>query len=119
MLEMGTAGKSGIICRDCRRELKESERPCSICGCPNRIYKVDIIASLKLEYSIDWKHKKPGFKRPIAEGYNRDKVSRDPELSKQEVNEVLIIDREEKCKYHKITDKKTGEIIHFEDEPLC
>lgn len=110
-----------IFCKNCGKELKENEKPCPYCGCKSRIYKVEAIIHIKLRASLKWKHRHPGFKRPIAEGVSREsKVSKDPKLDKLEVNESYTVDREHNLWIHDVIDTKTGGRIynHYEREPL-
>jgi hypothetical protein len=67
---------------------------------------------------LGWKHKRPGFDRPIAEGKNRNKISRDQKMRGQEVNEVYWINRIKKEWHQIVTDIKTGKIIHEDNESL-
>ena len=110
----------GIFCKNCNKELVESERPCLACGCVSRAYKMECETGKYrvIMGSLGWKHKRPGFKRPIAEGVNRNKISRDPKLNGQEVNEIYFVDRIKKWWRHIIRDASTGEIIHEDSNSL-
>ena len=107
-----------ILCQGCKKELAENEKPCSVCGSTGRDY------SMKLETetfkvtvgALKWKQNRPGFKKPIMEGINRTKVSRDPKLNQQEVHEIYVIDRIKKWWKQIVRSVETGEIIHEEDK---
>ena len=109
-----------IFCKKCEKELKEDERLCPVCGCPSRAYKMDCeTGKYKITFgSFGWKHKRPGFKRPIAEGKSRNKISRDPKLNGQEVNEVYFIDRIKKLWSQVVRDVETGAIVHEDNVSL-
>jgi hypothetical protein len=107
-----------IFCKNCNKELSEEEKPCSNCCCLYRIYKEEPIVYLKMRIGSKWKHERPGYKRPIAEGKSRYKISRDPKLADQEVYEEYVIDRIKKGWYQIVKDVKTGKIIHKENKPL-
>lgn len=107
-----------IFCKNCNKELEENERFCSACGCPDKIYKVELTDTIKIRPSLVWKHRRPGFKKPIAEGVNRYKISRDPKLHNQEVHEVYVVDRIKKRWDQIIRDVTSGEIIHEEHKSL-
>lgn len=107
-----------IFCKDCNKELLEEERPCSNCGCSNRIYKMGLMETIKMKVGLAWKHTRPSFRRPVKEGMIRDKISRDPELVGQEVHEEYVIDRIKKWWHHIVKDNNTDKIIHEEHELL-
>ncbi len=110
----------GIFCKNCDKELTESDSYCLFCGCPSRVYKMECeTGKFRITTgSFGWKHKRPGFKKPIAEGKSRNKISRDPKLNGQEVNEVYFIDRIKKWWHQVVRDAETGIIIHEDDVSL-
>jgi hypothetical protein len=73
-----------------------------------------LTVTAKILPSLAWRHKRPGFERPIAEGVNRLKNSHDPKLLGQEVSEIYVIDRIKKWWQHLVKDVKTGEVLHEE-----
>lgn len=107
-----------ISCKNCNKELEENERPCSVCGCLNRMYKVELTETIKILDSWKWKHKRPGLKKPITEEVNRYKISRDPKLVAQKVHEIYVIDRIRKWWHQIVKDATTGKILHKEDKSL-
>jgi len=105
-----------VFCKNCRKELTEDEKPCSVCGCSGRAYKIEPEpAHFKVTIGyMKWKHKRPGL-GTIMEGINRPfKRSGDPKLV-EGVNEIYWIDRIKKTWNQIVRDLKTGEIVHSEN----
>jgi hypothetical protein len=103
-----------IFCVRCNKELEGQERPCGACGCVNRRYEVELRETVHVDASLGFKHKRPGHKRPLAEGVDRTKMSRDPKLKGQVVRETYVADRENDLWSQKVTDTTTGAVLHEE-----
>ena len=85
-------------------------------SCGHKFIQILLQEKVKAQESLGIKQKRPGFGvvKEIFQGF---KPSRDPKLSKG-VDVQMIVDRE-KNEYHQIVkDKKTGNILHEEHEPL-
>jgi hypothetical protein len=109
-----------VFCKNCNRELKEDERPCSACGEKGRKYvMVCEPASFKVTLGAQkWKHKRPGV-GTIMEGTSRPfKKSADPKLA-EGVSEVYWVDKIKKVWNQVVRDLKTGEITHEEHQSLA
>jgi len=106
-----------ILCKKCNKLLNEDERPCSFCGSPGRIYKVECKPAIyRLIFGpMKWKHKRPGT-GVIMEGINRPfKKSGDPKFS-EGVNEIYWKDKIKKMWHQIVSDNRTGEVVHEEHQ---
>ncbi len=77
--------------------------------------EVSISSTVEFHDSVAFKHKRPGYRRPIAEGVSGDSFFH--RLSKW-VRLERLIDRLANHYREKVTDPDTGEVIHECDEPL-
>ncbi|MEJ0021263.1 MAG: hypothetical protein WDN47_01635 [Candidatus Doudnabacteria bacterium] len=106
------------FCQNCRRKLNFEEKPCSNCGSVAAMIKVHIKETTNIRMSLELKHKRNGFKRPLKEiiqGWFQNIITKDKEFG---VDKVRIIDRE-KDEYHEVVrDLKTNELIRDKHEPL-
>lgn len=93
----------------------QARKPCPVCGSTPRIFEASFTASLELHGSVRFKHKRPGQKRPVAEGTSGDELFHD---KAKWVQKERLIDREKNRYREKVTDPATGEVIHECDEPL-
>ena len=105
-----------IFCQKCNKELKENEKLCQSCGCPNRIYRVELSEIIEVRDSLSAKQKRSGFGlvKKIFLGFRQ---SGDKQLDKG-VNVEMVVDREKDQFDHVVRDNKTGKIIHEEHERL-
>jgi hypothetical protein len=111
-----------IFCKNCKKELSESEKPCLTCGCAVRVYKM-ICGSEYFETTLNrtkLTHKRPGVKQFLKQvivgwmptkGKKRERYPKGVFVSR-------IIDKENDWYEEKIVDKKTDEIIEDKKEPL-
>ena len=76
---------------------------------------MSITDSLESHESLGFKQKRPGYKKPIAEGVSGDEFFR--EESKW-VKKERLIDRQANHYRENVTDPVTGEVIHHCDEQL-
>lgn len=86
-------------------------------SCGHRKINIEIIDEQKQYDSLDIKVKRPGFRRPIYEDKQRNKVSKKGRHAK----ELLCIDRLNNRKIHKVWEKdENGNcvLVHDEDVPL-
>ncbi len=93
----------------------ETRLPCPVCGSMTRVIEVSVNDSLELHDSLGFKHKRHGYKKPIAEGVSGDSFFR---RASKWVRKVRLIDRLANHYYEKVTDPDTGRVIHECDEPL-
>lgn len=80
-----------------------------------RSFEVSLTDSLELHGSVRFKHKRPGHKKPLAEGISGDDFSHD---RGKWVEKERLIDREANRYHEKVVDPATDEVIHECDEPL-
>jgi hypothetical protein len=93
----------------------QSRVPCAACCSTARVIEVSISDSLEFHDSIAFKQKRPGYKKAIAEGVSGDSFFR---TAVKWVHLERLIDRLSNHYREKVTDPKTGEVIHECDEPL-
>src|ERR1700676_4577192 len=92
-----------------------SRVPCPACGSTVRVFGVSITETLECHDSVAFKQKRPGYKKPIAEG-----ISGDAYFGKESkwVKKERLIDRQANRYRENVTDPVTGEVIHHCDEAL-
>lgn len=107
-------------CAGCGTVLSQSPEgqdrlPCPTCGSTVRAIEVSVTDNVECHDSLAFKQKRPGYKKPLAEG-----ISGDQFFHKQSrwVKKERLIDRQAKRYREVVTDPVTGEIIHHCDEPL-
>ena len=93
----------------------ESRVPCPACGSTARVIEVSVSSTLEFHDSLGFKQKRPGYKKPIAEGVLGDSFFH---KASKWVQKVRLIDRLANRYREKVTDPATGEVIHECDEPL-
>jgi hypothetical protein len=114
---------SDLVTCSCGRKIEETpdERagglrtPCAACGSTARCFRVSITETLEFHGDLSMKHKRPGFKKPIAEGKHGDELTK--RTGKWAIR-TRVIDRGENRYYERIVEKETGVVIHEIDEPL-
>jgi predicted RNA-binding Zn-ribbon protein involved in translation (DUF1610 family) len=95
----------------------QSRMPCPDCGSTVRVIGVSITETLECHDSVGFKQKRPGYKKPIAEGVSGDEFFR---RESKWVKKERLIDRQANPKWYRetVTDPVTGQVIHHCDEPL-
>jgi len=93
----------------------ESRVPCRDCGSMARVIEVSVSDSLEFHDSLAFKHKRPDYKKPIAEGVSGDAFFHN---ESKWVKKERLIDRQANRYRESVTDPATGEVIHQCDEPL-
>jgi hypothetical protein len=80
-------------------------------------YEEVVEIAFEIAMGGDWKHKRPGEKRPIAEGYKRfDESSRGRRVIK-----VMVVDREQDHYHQRVweeDDQGEWQLIHEHDAQL-
>lgn len=111
-----TDGISGPYCSTCSTPVSPGARvPCPQCGETMRSYKAAFTATGVGTASMRLKARRPGVKDPIAEGRYEPSVQRTTGLV---MNLERFIDRLRNSYHEKVTNPKTGEVVHQCDEPL-
>lgn len=89
--------------------------PCPQCGGTVRVIDASIELSSVLDFFLGFKQQRPGYKRPIAEGWTgRDFFHKEEKWVQKE----SLIDRVENRYLERVTDPATGNVIHECDERL-
>ena len=112
-----------VACGECGLVLEErwdlpadQRRPCPKCRSTRRTHFIaveDTIQQLH-EQSRYW-HKRPGYRRPLAEGLSGDDFSRsDGRWMKKE----RLVDRQNDRYFERVVDPSTGEVVHYTDHRL-
>jgi hypothetical protein len=115
---MGYVTGDGIRCSECGASLTDAPAPypaCQQCGATARTFDMVISAQIRAKSELGYKQKRPGHKRPIAEGKTGDNWSR--QLGRF-VKRSLHVDRGRDHYRETVTDPTTGDVIHHCDEPL-
>jgi len=106
-------------CAKCGAGAEQDGKPCPACGDTRRIISVGMVESSTVTDSIGFKHRTPGMKKPLGEGFEGHAISRDG--SGRRVKKSWYIDRNRAPPwYHeRVEDAETGEILRECDEPLA
>jgi hypothetical protein len=116
-----TTVRNTATCGSCGAAVDETidpadgRRPCAQCGSTARIFGVDIDEAVTARSGLGFKHKRPGHKKPVAEGFSRQEVFR---CTGAAVERQMRIDRENNRYTEKVSDSETGIAIHHCDEKL-
>lgn len=110
-----------VLCGKCKRPLHESanisphERaPCPTCNSTIRIFNIEARATVPLRTKVGFKHKRPGFKKPIYEEIRGEDFHR----NSGRWNWLLrVIDRKNDRYRETIVHPETGEVLRSVDEP--
>ena len=107
--------KKLIICFECGFPLERESEKCPQCGSELNTVVFKVTESLSLEGAIGGKILSEGKKKPDREFmYGADYSKKEYRYMKKE----RLIDRENNIYHEKVTDPKTGAVIHECDEPL-
>lgn len=111
-----------IECKKCGGILndpsEENRKPCPKCGSMLRNIKIEITETLKVNDSINYKHKdqtKAGKAKVLAEGFSGHEYSHS---RKKSVSKQRLIDRKNNLYREVVVDSETGDLIHKCEEPL-
>ena len=116
-----TTTRSTTICGSCGEPIDESldtpdaRHACLACGSTARVFAVSIEEAITLRSGLGFKHKRPGHKKPIAEGFTRPETARGTGAV---VERKMRIDRENDRYTETVTEYETGVVIHHCDERL-
>ena len=95
--------------------MPETRHACLVCGSTARVFAVSIEAATTLHTGLGFKHKRPGHKKPIAEGFTRQETARSTGAA---VERKMSVDRENDRYAETVTECETGAVIHHCDEKL-
>lgn len=116
-----TTTHSSTTCGSCRSPIDESldtpeaRHACLACGSIARVFAVSIDEAITLRTGLGFKHKRPGRKKPIAEGFTRPEATRSTGVA---VERKMSIDRENDRYSETVTEYETGAVIQHCDEKL-
>jgi hypothetical protein len=105
-------------CQKCGKGLAPSQRPCPYCGATEIRIEPTLSETVNLEAGMQWKHKRKGYRRPIAEGRSGHEPSTNASKHPDGVDRTLTIDREKDEYSETVTDKKTHKLVRDVHEPL-
>jgi hypothetical protein len=109
-----TCGSCGVP-SDESLDTPEARHACVACGSRARVFAVSIEEAITLRSGLGFKHKRPGRKKPIAEGFSRPETARSTGAV---VERKMHIDREKDRYTETVTEYESGTVIHHCDEKL-
>jgi len=101
-----------VTCGRCHADLRglPNDQPCPNCGETSaRIIGPRMVETMTTMDSLAFKHKVPGERKPVAEGFNGWEDSRDG--SGRVVRKVRLIDRQRDWYEEVVVDARTGELL--------
>jgi ribosomal protein L44E len=113
-----------MFCPTCNTERKveevqlDEQGKMSRLSCGHRIIEVKFKEDIGLTERLNWKHRRPGYKKPVGEGKVRERLSGE---AKRPARVNIIIDRLKRKKIHKVweqLDSGEWELVHDEEEPF-
>jgi hypothetical protein len=87
-------------------------------SCGHTHHKAEFTETIGVTDQLGWKHRRPGYRKPIEEGKERTKVSG---KTKRPTQESFRIDRIEKKLIHKVWEQNEcgeWEIVHEHEDPF-
>jgi hypothetical protein len=87
-------------------------------SCGHKIIELEVINTVHITDRVNWKHRRPGYKKPVGEGKIRERLSRE---TKRPARVHITIDRLRRKKIHKVweqLDSGEWELVHDEEEPF-
>lgn len=96
-------------------DMPEARHPCLACGSTARTFAVSINETLTLRSGLGFKHKRPGYKKPLVEGITRTEIARGIGKS---VERKMLVDRQNNHYMEVVTEYETGAVVHHCDEKL-
>lgn len=109
-------------CGNCGAQIDESphaptseKQPCPSCGSRSRAFKGAFTATATGQASMRFKAKRPGYKKPIYEGRYEPSVQRTTGIM---MRLERFFDRINDWYRERISNSKTGEVVHSCEEPL-
>lgn len=111
--------RSEVRCSDCGLPLdvaaEEEREPCGRCGSLRRVYSEHLESTVQVRTQLRWKHKRPGFRRALAEGVSGSERS---VRSGRWVTKTRLVDRQNNRYEELVVDEETGDTLHEACEPL-
>ena len=113
--------QNSVVCSVCHTAIdvsldtSEIRNPCGKCGGVARIFNETITETLTVRDGIGFKHRRPGNKKPLAEGFSKPDVSRKTGTA---VERQMLVDRQNDRYVEVVTEYDTGAVIHRCEEKL-
>ena len=108
-------GSCGIVL-DERHDCPSGDRvPCPSCGSTKRAFDVSFSATVVARSKLGFEHRRPGYKKPIAEGVSGDDLHR---KNGRWMRLSRLIDRLKNRYSERVVDPETGQVVHECDEAL-
>lgn len=111
--------RSEVRCSDCGQPLdvadETNREPCDRCGSLRRTYFEHLESTVQVRTQLRWRHKRPGFRRALAEGVSGAERS---VRSGRWVTKRRLIDRQNNWYEELVADEETGDVVHEAREPL-
>ncbi len=111
-----------VKCGQCHEPLDETShlpaaepRPCPGCGSLSRQINVAVSGTIEVHRKVKLMGRRPGMKRPFIEQTAGDDLHR---KTGRWMKLQRIIDRENDRYYERVTDPRSGNVVHECDEPL-
>lgn len=111
-----------VECGKCHQPLDESPNlspsdrpPCPACGSLARQISVAVSDTVEVHSKVNLKGRRPGMKRPFIEQTAGDDLHR---KSGRWMALERVIDRVKDWYHERVTDPRSGEVVHECDEPL-
>mgnify|MGYP001130646705 CR=1 FL=1 len=86
-----------------------------VCGATARIFAVELVESTVARDGLGFKHKRPGVKKPLSEGFRRSETYY---KTGEIVERQMLVDRQNNRYFESVIVYRTGEVVHFCDEKL-
>lgn len=113
------SNRSEVRCSDCGQRLdladETNREPCDRCGSLRRTYSEHLESTVQVRTQLRWRHKRPGFRRDLAEGVSGAERS---VRSGRWVNKRRLIDRQNNWYEELVVDEETGHVVYEAREPL-
>jgi hypothetical protein len=89
--------------------------PCPACGSSSRVFGRVATDSVTLRDGAGFKHKRPGIRKPISEGFINPTVSK---ATGNAVEHSRMVDRGANRYFERVVEYDSGKVVHHTDEPL-
>jgi len=104
-----------VKCADCSALLDDVSLPCPNCGSTARVFHAELTGTLELTSELVAKGYAAGTRKPFFEVKTGDSFFRKAQVW---VRRMMRIDRRNKRYMEHVVCPRTGETIHYCDEPL-
>lgn len=106
------------FCQNCKKELRENQKPCPYCGSTKRDIKVEIKEEIRIRERLRARQKRKGFKKFMVESLQGWFPSKDKTKFPEGIQQTRLIDKKNDRYQKKIINEATGEVVVNKDEKL-